>query len=50
MIWLYLNSLIILLGYELNASIELSKRSIKIVKPKFNSFRTPPTPEKKSIH
>jgi membrane protein len=42
MIWLYLNSLIILVGYELNASIELSKRSIKIVKPKFNSFRTTP--------
>jgi membrane protein len=40
MIWLYLNSLIILIGFELNASIELSKRSIKIVKPKFNSFRT----------
>jgi membrane protein len=40
MIWLYLNSLIILIGFELNASIELSKRSIKIVKPRFNSFRT----------
>lgn len=40
MIWLYLNSLIMLIGFELNASIELSKRSIKIVKPKFNSFRT----------
>lgn len=40
MIWLYLNSLIILIGFELNASIELSKRSIKIVKPKFNSFRS----------
>lgn len=40
MIWLYLNSLIILIGFELNASIELSKRSIVIVKPKFNSFRT----------
>jgi membrane protein len=39
MIWLYLNSLIILIGFELNASIELSKRSIVIVKPKFNSFR-----------
>jgi membrane protein len=39
MIWLYLNSLIILIGFELNASIELSKRSIKIVKPRFNSFR-----------
>ena len=42
MIWLYLNSLIILIGFELNASIELSKRSIKIVKPKFNTFRTSP--------
>jgi len=40
MIWLYLNSLIILIGFELNASIELSKRSIVIVKPKFNSFRS----------
>lgn len=40
MIWLYLNSLIILIGFELNASIELCKRSIKIVKPKFNTFRT----------
>ncbi len=43
MIWLYLNSVIILIGFELNASIELSKRSIKIVKPKFNSFRTKPS-------
>ncbi|MGZ3767630.1 MAG: YihY/virulence factor BrkB family protein [Mucilaginibacter sp.] len=43
MIWLYLNSLIILIGFELNASIELSKRSIKIVKPKFNTFRTHPS-------
>jgi membrane protein len=39
MIWLFLNSLIILVGFELNASIDLSKRSIKIVKPKYNSFR-----------
>src|SRR3569833_281089 len=46
MIWLYLNSLIILIGYELNASIELSKRSIKIVKPKFNTFRATPPAEK----
>jgi len=43
MIWLYLNSLIILIGFELNASIELCKRSIKIVKPKFNTFRTTKT-------
>lgn len=45
MIWLYLNSLIILVGFELNASIDLSKRSIKIVKPKFNSFKSPPPTE-----
>lgn len=41
MIWLYLNSLIILVGFELNASIDLSKRSIKIVKPIYNSFKRP---------
>jgi membrane protein len=46
MIWLYLNSLIILLGFELNASIELSKRSIKIVKPRFNTFKDTPVQEK----
>ncbi|GAB3931615.1 YihY/virulence factor BrkB family protein [Mucilaginibacter myungsuensis] len=40
MIWLYLNSLIILIGFELNASIDLSKRTIKIVKPRYNTFRT----------
>ncbi len=45
MIWLYLNSLIILVGFELNASIDLSKRSIKIIKPKFNSFKSPPPAE-----
>jgi membrane protein len=39
MLWLYLNSLIILIGFELNASIELSKRNIKIVKPRFNTLR-----------
>lgn len=39
MIWLYLNSLIILLGFELNASIDLSKQSIKIVQPSFNTFK-----------
>ena len=43
MLWLYLNSLIILIGFELNASIELSKRNIKIVKPRFNTFRSPKT-------
>lgn len=44
MLWLYLNSLIILIGFELNASIDLSKRTIKIVKPRFNTFRTPKHP------
>lgn len=46
MIWLYLNSLIILVGFELNASIDLSKRSIRIVKPSFNSFKSDPVEEK----
>jgi membrane protein len=45
MLWLYLNSLIILIGFELNASIDLSKRTIKIVKPRFNTFKTPKTPK-----
>lgn len=40
MIWLYLNSFILLIGFELNASIDLSKRSVKIIKPNFNLFRT----------
>ena len=40
MLWLYLNSFILLIGFELNASLDLSKRSIKIVKPKFNSFKS----------
>jgi len=39
MLWLYLNSLILLIGFELNASIDYSKRNIKAVKPMFNSFR-----------
>ncbi|MCJ8209555.1 YihY/virulence factor BrkB family protein [Mucilaginibacter sp. RS28] len=39
MIWLYINSLIILIGFELNASIELSKRNVQISKPRFNTFR-----------
>lgn len=39
MIWLYLNSLIILLGFELNASVDLSKRSVKIIRPNFNFFK-----------
>jgi len=47
MIWLYLNSLIILVGFELNASIDLSKRSIRIVKPQFNTFKPPPPVENK---
>ena len=39
MLWLHLNSLILLIGFELNASIDYSKRNIKKVKPMFNSFR-----------
>ena len=39
MLWLYLNCLILLIGFELNASIDFSKRNIKVVKPMFNSFR-----------
>lgn len=45
MIWLYLNSLIILIGFELNASIDLSKRSIRLSKPVFNSFKPEPVQE-----
>ncbi|WP_419800518.1 YihY/virulence factor BrkB family protein [Mucilaginibacter sp.] len=45
MIWLYLNSLIILLGFELNASIDLSKQSIKIVQPGFNFLK----PKKEAV-
>ena len=44
MIYLYLNSLILLIGFELNASVDLSKRTIRIVKPRFNTFRTKNTP------
>jgi membrane protein len=43
MLWLYLNSLIILIGFELNANIDFAKRNIKIVKPRFNTFRQPIT-------
>ncbi|ASU33966.1 YihY/virulence factor BrkB family protein [Mucilaginibacter xinganensis] len=43
MLWLYLNSLILLIGFELNASIEYSKRNIKVIKPMFNSFRKKPS-------
>lgn len=40
MIWMYLNSLILLIGFELNASITLSKQSVKLTKPKsYNSFK-----------
>ena len=40
MIWLYLNSIILLLGFELNASIDLSKRSIVLEKPvSVNEFK-----------
>jgi membrane protein len=39
MIWLYINSLILLIGFELNANIDLAKRNIKVDKPRFNSFR-----------
>ena len=40
MIWLYLNSLILLVGFELNASITLSKQSIKIIRPRTtNAFK-----------
>ncbi|MBK0378688.1 YihY/virulence factor BrkB family protein [Mucilaginibacter segetis] len=46
MIWLYLNSLILLIGFELNASVDLSKRNIRIVKPRFNTFKSSKTPEK----
>jgi len=39
MLWLYLNSLIILMGFELNANIDFARRNIKVVKPSFNTFR-----------
>ena len=39
MIWLYLNSLILLIGFELNASVDVSKRSVKIIRPTFNLFK-----------
>jgi len=39
MLWLYLNTLILLIGFELNASIDYSKRNIKAIKPMFNGFR-----------
>lgn len=40
MIWMYINALILIIGFELNAAIALSKQSIRIVKPRvFNSFK-----------
>jgi membrane protein len=39
MLWLFLNSLIILMGFELNANIDFAKRNIKVIKPNYNSFR-----------
>ncbi len=50
MIWLYLNSLILLIGFELNAAIALSKQSIKIVRPRsMNTFRTSKLNEQSAI-
>ncbi|TWR28826.1 YihY/virulence factor BrkB family protein [Mucilaginibacter pallidiroseus] len=40
MIYLYLNSLILLIGFELNASVDLSKRTVRISKPRFNTFKS----------
>ncbi len=40
MIWMYLNSLVILIGFELNASVDLSKRNYKIASTPVNRFRT----------
>ncbi len=40
MLWLYFNSFIILIGFELNASIDLSKQSVKVEQPRFNTFRS----------
>ena len=40
MIWMYLNSLILLIGFELNAAIALSKQTVRHIKPKvYNAFR-----------
>lgn len=47
MIWLYLNSLILLIGFELNASVDLSKRSVKIIRPNFNLFKSSSAEAKK---
>lgn len=41
MIWMYLNSLILLIGFELNASITITGRNIIPIKPKtYNTLRT----------
>ena len=50
MIWLYLNSLILLLGFELNASVDLSKRSVKIIRPTFNMFKKSDVIEQRFEH
>ncbi len=50
MIWLYLNSLILLIGFELNASVDLTKRSVKIIRPNFNVFKKPAIPSEKLKH
>lgn len=39
MLWLYLNSFILLIGFELNASLDFAKRNVKVAKPRFNKFR-----------
>ena len=39
MIWLYLNSFIILIGFELNASLDFARRNVKADKPRVNHFR-----------
>lgn len=39
MLWLYLNSFILLVGFELNASLDFARRNIKITRPRFNKFR-----------
>ena len=39
MIWLYLNSFILLIGFELNAHLDFTRRNIKVAKARFNHFR-----------
>jgi len=39
MIWLYLNSFIVLIGFELNASLDFARRNVKVARPRFNHFR-----------